>query len=268
MSNVTLRKAIIPIGAEEDLSTPANGALPAEMVPLVDKPLVQYAVEEALACGFDELILVMRDGLAFAEEHLSAVLRPSAGTGRARPPQILISRHKQGDGLGRAVWSARNLIGEDPFAVLVPTSLLLGESAAMKQLTAAYDRKGGNLVAVADNGIYERAGTFAAISRASAGRYILHPDVFGALERQEDWNLNRAVLSMAEVWPLHAVTFKGAHFDGRTPAGLLEAQIAFGLSHNDLADSVGTILRRYRDGRRRSLVPAGPGAEVAWVGKR
>ncbi|NIA67651.1 hypothetical protein HBA54_03525 [Pelagibius litoralis] len=262
MKNPKLRKAVIPVGLDDNNLHPASRAVPAEMLPVVDRPLVQYAVEEALASGLDELIFVTQQGLTIVEDHFaekrgplreddrSIVGRPSSWGPAGRPRQILICRQNEGGGLAKALWSARNLIGAEAFAVLMPSDLLLGETPAMAQMIAQYDEHGGNVVAVADDGLRQREGTSAAISAGSKGRYILQPDVFDALERQDRLDLNQAILSMAEAWSLRAVAVKGRHFDCRTPAGLLEAQVAYALGRGgDLANAMDDVLERYGTGR-------------------
>ncbi len=259
--SVGLRKAVIPVGLGEDSLQPASHAVPLEMLPVVDKPLVQYAVEEALASGFDELIFVTQQGLAILEEHLAqgsegedastarVIGRPSAWGPAGRPRQVVICRQGESRGLGHALWSARSLIGAEAFAVLLPSDMLLGEKPAMSQLIDHYQGQRGNVVAVADDGICEREGNFAAIAAGAAGRYILQPDVFEALERQADLDISKAILSMSEVWPSRALAFTGRHFDCRNPAGLLEAQVAFALDRGDLAGHMDDVLARYGNGR-------------------
>lgn len=260
-ATVGLRKAVIPVGLGDDSLQPASHAVPLEMLPVVDKPLVQYAVEEALACGFDELIFVTQQGLAIVEDHFArrneeegapaarVIGRPSAWGPAGRPRQVVICRQGESQGLGHALWTARNLIGEEAFAVLVPSDMLLGEKSAMSQLIDHYRTRTGNVVAVTDNGLCEREGSFAAIAAGSAGRYILQPDIFPALARQQGLDIRQAILSMTEVWPSRALAFAGRHFDCRSPEGLLEAQIAFALDRGDLAEHMDDVLARYGNGQ-------------------
>lgn len=258
---VGLRKAVIPVGLGDDSLQPASHAVPLEMLPVVDKPLVQYAVEEALACGFDELIFLTQQGLAIVEDHFApggedggaaatrVIGRPSAWGPAGRPRQVVICRQGESQGLGHALWTARNLIGEEAFAVLIPSDMLLGEKLGMSQLIDHYRERKGNVVAVSDNGLFEREGSFAAIAAGSAGRYILQPDVFPALARQQGLDIRQAILSMTEVWPSRALAFAGHHFDCRSPEGLLEAQVAFALDRGDLAGHMDDVLARYGNSR-------------------
>lgn len=212
MPKTALRKAVIPVGVDIDVHQLALVGAPSDRPPQIGELLVQQTVEEALASGLDEVIFVVRDGLLLAEER-AARISATSGNGDQeaddsgdglQPRHILISRQEGRRGLGHAIWSTRAMIGEEPFAVMVP-GRRLKHGAAMSKLIARYEAQEGNVVGIVDNGLLESAGIFAAITKAAIGRYILQPGIFDALEKQGEWDLNTAVLAMAEVWPLHAV---------------------------------------------------------------
>ncbi|MHA1113345.1 MAG: UTP--glucose-1-phosphate uridylyltransferase, partial [Alphaproteobacteria bacterium] len=212
-----IRKAVFPVAGMGTRFLPATKAVPKEMLPVVDKPLIQYAAEEARAAGIDELIFVTGGGKGAIEDHfdhhgplesllrdkgkdaeLSAVLA-SVGV----PGEVVFTRQQEPLGLGHAVWCARHLVGDEPFAVILPDDMVLGEPGCMKQMVDAFAKTGGNLVAVedvpreqtsrygildpgaeADNlvevrGLVEKPDPAEAPSTLSViGRYVLLPEVF------------------------------------------------------------------------------------------
>lgn len=159
-----VRKAILPVGGLGTRFLPATKAMPKEMLPVVDKPLVQYAMEEALAAGIDQLIFVTGRGKAAIEDHfdhsveLNAVLEAKGKTEALRqieaaitePGQISYIRQQNPEGLGHAVWCARHHIADEPVAVLLADDLIQGPEPCLSQMVAAYNETGGNIVAVQD----------------------------------------------------------------------------------------------------------------------
>ena len=233
-----VRKAIFPVGGLGTRFLPATKALPKEMLTVVDKPIIQYAVEEAKAAGIEEFIFV---------------------TGR-----------------GKTVWCARNLVGDEPVAVLLADDMILSDTPCLKQMVDHYDSNGGNLVAVMEverqmtksygvvapgksrdrlvevRGLVEKPEPDQAPSNlAVIGRYILQPDVFGHLERFErgaggEIQLTDAMAKMIGVHPFHGVLFEGRRFDCGTRVGFIDANIAFALKRPDMVDRMRDILRRYQ----------------------
>jgi UTP--glucose-1-phosphate uridylyltransferase len=204
---------------------PATKAVPKEMLPVVDKPVIQYAVEEAKAAGIEQFIFVTGRGKHIIEDHfdhayeLEALLEARDKTSElnslleALPPSgsVSFTRQQQPLGLGHAVWCARHFVGDEPFAVLLPDELLVDQPGCLEGMTTAYGEVGGNLVAVREvpqeetkrygiitpdgdatgdliavRGIVEKPNPAKAPSRlAVIGRYILQPQVFTELERHE-----------------------------------------------------------------------------------
>ena len=285
-----IRKAVFPIGGLGTRFLPATKAVPKEMLPVVDKPLIQYAVEEALAAGVDEMIFVTGRGKAAIEDHfdhLPELRRTLAerqktdglavidGTVLA-PGRIVYTRQQQPLGLGHAVWCARELVGDEPFAVLLPDDLVLADRPCLAQLVDVHARTGGNIVAVMDvprahtdrYGILETGvddGTLAEVkglvekphpadapsTLSVIGRYILQPGVFAELSRQEagaggEIQLTDAMARLIGKAPFHGLRFAGRRFDCGDKAGFLEANLAFALTRDDLGAEVRSFLSGYR----------------------
>jgi UTP--glucose-1-phosphate uridylyltransferase len=284
-----LRKAIFPVGGLGTRFLPATKAMPKEMLPVVDKPLIQYAVEEARAAGIEELIFVTGRGKSAIEDHFdySYELHDTLkGRGKKAdlkvvesllptPGNITYTRQQEPRGLGHAVWCARNLIGDEPFAVLLADDLVKAEVPCLKQMVDVYNRLGGNLVAVMDvprehtdrygilktgaekNGVVEALGLVEKPKPESApstlsiiGRYILQPEVMEHLGAQEpgaggEIQLTDAMAKMTGKGRFHGLRFKGKRFDCGDKAGWIEANIAFALDHPQIAKSVKESVRSF-----------------------
>ena len=289
MSNKRVRKAVFPVGGLGTRFLPATKAMPKEMLPVVDKPLIQYAVEEARAAGIEEFIFVTGRGKSAIEDHfdrsyelqeqlenknkqdeLAAIAEwlPAAGT-------VAYTRQMEPLGLGHAVWCARNLVGNEPFAVLLADDLVLSRTPCLKQMTDAYGETGGNVVAVMDvprehtnrygilspgetngalvgvNGLVEKPDPADAPSTLSIiGRYILQPGVFDHLARMErgagnEIQLTDALAAQIGVAPFHGLRFEGERFDCGDKAGFLRANIAFALEREDLREDVQAFVNNY-----------------------
>ena len=219
-----LRKAVLPVAGLGTRFLPATKAIPKEMLPLVDKPLIQYAVEEARAAGIEQFCFVTGRGKTALVEHfdiayeLEATLRQRGRTeelaildaSRMEPGSLLTVRQQVPHGLGHAIWCARTFIGDEPFAVMLPDDLILSETPCLKQLVDTYEQTGGNVVAVVDvprehthrygilhtgaddgrlvevTGLVEKPAPHEAPSTLSIiGRYILMPEVIAHLEKME-----------------------------------------------------------------------------------
>ncbi len=286
-----LRKAVLPVAGLGTRFLPATKATAKEMLPVVDKPLIQYAIEEARAAGIEQFCLITGRGKTAIVEHfdiafeLEAVLRERGksealalleGT-QLEPGAIVTVRQQEPLGLGHAIWCARAFIGEDPFAILLPDDLILGETPCVAQLAAVYRETGGNVVAVQDvpraqtsrygilaigaddgrlaevKGLVEKPAPENAPSTLSIiGRYVLRAEVIGHLSRFErgaggEVQLTDAMAKMIGDLPFHGLRFEGRRFDCGDKVGFLEAQIAFALKRPDLAPMVRDFLRHYRD---------------------
>jgi UTP--glucose-1-phosphate uridylyltransferase len=285
----TIRKAVLPVGGLGTRFLPATKAIPKEMLPVVDKPLIQYGVEEARQAGIEEIIFVTSRGKASIEDHfdhhfeLMATLEARGKTAELElargmlggAGKISYTRQPEALGLGHAVWCARNLVGREPFAVILPDDLVLHPRGCLAQLVEAYEKVGGNLVAVEDvpreqtsrygildvveddgrlakaKGLVEKPAPADAPSTLSIiGRYILQPEVFDELDRQDkgaggEIQLTDAMARTIGSQPFHGLRFEGRRFDCGNKAGFLEANIAYALERDDLRESARDILRRY-----------------------
>ena len=290
-----VRKAIFPVGGLGTRFLPATKAMPKEMLPVVDKPLIQYAVEEARAAGIDEFIFVTGRGKSAIEDHFdfSWELRETLSQrGKTKelqsieeiltaPGKVAYTRQQEPLGLGHAVWCARDLIGDEPFAVLLADDLVLSDAPCLAQMQEVYEKIGGNVVAVMDvppehtdrygildvvsddgrlaeaKGLVEKPKPAEAPSTLSIiGRYILQPEVFRELDKQErgagnEIQLTDAMARTMDSTAFHGLRFEGTRFDCGSKAGFLEANIAFALARDDLSQDMLAILERY-----------GPAAEV------
>jgi UTP--glucose-1-phosphate uridylyltransferase len=219
-----LRKAVLPVAGLGTRFLPATKALAKEMLPVVDKPLIQYAVEEARAAGIEQFCFVTGRGKTALVEHfdiafeLEATLRErnrskelaELAAMRIEPGSLLTVRQQVPHGLGHAIWCARAFIGDEPFAILLPDDLILSDTPCLKQLADAYMHTGGNVVAVVDvprehtnrygilktgaddgrlvevQGLVEKPAPHEAPSTLSIiGRYVLMPEVMAHLEKME-----------------------------------------------------------------------------------
>lgn len=291
-----IRKAVFPVGGMGTRFLPATKALPKEMLPIVDKPLIQYAVEEAQAAGIEEFIFVTGRGKAAIEDHfdysfeledsLSARGKTDAlASVRAwlpQPGQVAYTRQQEPLGLGHAVWCARNLIGDEPFAVLLADDLVLSRRPCLQQMVDVAQETGGNVVAVMDvpreetarygvldvesddgriavvRGLVEKPEPAEAPSTLSViGRYILMPQTFEHLSRMEtgaggEIQLTDAIARMIGDKPFHGLRFEGTRFDCGSKLGFLQATVAFGLARDDLADGLMDYLREVTSAGRQT----------------
>ncbi len=285
-----VRTAVFPVAGLGTRFLPATKSMPKEMLTVVDKPLIQYAVEEAREAGIERLVMVTGRGKSALEDHFDesfelnqtlrergrdaalkdlAAMVPTAG-------EVLYTRQQRPLGLGHAVWCAREVVGDEPFAVLLADDLILARRGCLAQMVDAHQKVGGNMLAVmevahehtsrygilspgADDGVLveveglvEKPKPEAAPSRlAVIGRYILEPDVFDHLGRMErgagnEIQLTDAMARMIGEVPFHGLRFEGRRFDCGDKAGFLEANVAFALEREDLAGAVREFLPRYR----------------------
>jgi UTP--glucose-1-phosphate uridylyltransferase len=275
-----LRKAVFPVGGLGTRFLPATKAMPKEMLPVVDKPLIQYAVEEAREAGIEQMIFVTGRGKSAIEDHfdISYELETTLSargkslevieSTRFRPGEVVYVRQQDPIGLGHAIWCARHIVGDEPFAIFLPDELMIGSPGCMKQMVDAYERLGGNLVCAlevdpaetskygiitpgkTDGAITEVLGLIEkpAIGTAPSnfmipGRYILQPEVMRVLENQSrgagnEIQLTDAMAQMIGTQPFHGVTFNGQRFDCGDKAGFITANIAVSLNRQDIGPVV------------------------------
>ena len=285
-----VRKAVFPVGGLGTRFLPATKAMPKEMLPVVDKPLIQYAVEEARAAGIEEFIFVTGRSKTAIEDHfdhsyeLEGTLNERGKEAQIAainswvpaPGQVAYTRQQQPLGLGHAVWCARNLVGDEPFAVLLADDLILAQKPCLKQMVEAHEETGGNIVAVMEvprehtnrygildiarddgrlvtvKGVVEKPDPKHAPSNLSIiGRYVLQGEVFGHLARIGRGAGGEIQLTdaLAELIggdkPFLGLRFDGRRFDCGDKVGFLQANIAFALARPDMAGEVRKILSEY-----------------------
>lgn len=284
-----IRKAVFPVGGIGTRFLPATKAMPKEMLPVVDKPLIQYAVEEAQAAGIEEFIFVTGRGKTAIEDHfdhnieLENILKERGKTAEVKlvsgpmlqPGQVAYTRQQEPLGLGHAVWCARELVGNEPFAVLLADDLVMAETPCLRQMVDSFEKTSGNIVAVVDvpkehtnrygivdtgadngslvevNGLIEKPDPKDAPSTLSViGRYVLLPEVFEHLAQKEkgaggEIQLTDSMAKMIGTSPFHGLRFEGRRFDCGDKAGFFEANLAFSLARDDLRDEVSALIKQY-----------------------
>ncbi|MGB0671725.1 MAG: UTP--glucose-1-phosphate uridylyltransferase GalU [Rhodospirillales bacterium] len=283
-----VRKAVFPVAGLGTRFLPATKIMPKEMLTVVDKPLIQYAVEEARDAGITEFFFVTGRGKTAIVEHFDVAHELESTMGERGKTQALdilpknsrvySTRQNNPLGLGHAVWCARAFVGDEPFAVLLADDLVLSEPGCLKQMIEAYDQVGGNVVAVEDvprdqtnkygildvveddgvlaraKGLVEKPDPAVAPSTLSIiGRYVLQPEVFTHLDKKErgagnEIQLTDAMAKTIPDMPFHGLHFKGRRFDCGSKTGFLEANLAFALDRDDMCDDVKDILKRYTAG--------------------
>ncbi len=275
-----LRKAVFPVGGLGTRFLPATKAMPKEMLTVVDKPLIQYAVDEAREAGIEQMIFVTGRGKSALEDHfdisyeLETTMRERdkaldaiEGT-RFRPGEVIYVRQQEPIGLGHAIWCARHIVGEEPFAIFLPDELMVGSPGCMKQMVEAYEQVGGNIVCALEvapeetrkYGIISPGGVSGKLTEVLGliekpapgtapsnlmipGRYILQPEVMRVLENQargagNEIQLTDAMAQMIGTQPFHGFHFDGRRFDCGDKAGFITANIALALDRSDIGPVV------------------------------
>lgn len=278
-----VRTAVFPVGGLGTRFLPATKAMPKEMLPVVDRPLIQYAVDEAVAAGIEQMIFVTGRGKNAIEDHFdrhyelestlgergkSEVLAQLEGT-RFAAGTIAYVRQREPLGLGHAVWCARHLIGDNPFAVLLPDELLWNPARpCLKAMIEAHAEVGGNVIGVLDvprehthrygivspgaqrgaltevRGLVEKPKPADAPSTMAAiGRYILEPAIMDKLEARkrgagDEIQLTDAMAELIGGSPFHALPFEGTRYDCGDKAGYVTANIALALERADIGPEV------------------------------
>ncbi|MCB2088329.1 MAG: UTP--glucose-1-phosphate uridylyltransferase GalU [Sphingomonadaceae bacterium] len=285
--NKPIKKAVFPVAGLGTRFLPATKAIPKELLPIVDRPLIQYAVDEAREAGIEQIIFVTGRGKTAIVEHFDMAFELETTMSergkdlsvldatRAIPGDIITVRQQVPMGLGHAIWCARAIVGDDPFAILLPDELMVGEPGCMKQMVEAYNEVGGNLISVLEvpeeevssygviapgaqvsDTLTEVTGLVEKPPRAEApsnkiisGRYILQPEVMRTLENQEkgaggEIQLTDAMAKMIGSQPFHAVTFAGRRFDCGSKVGFVEATLALALEREDMGAEVRAMAKR------------------------
>jgi len=287
MAQKPVRKIVFPVAGLGTRFLPATKAIPKEMLPIVDRPVIHYAVDEAREAGIEEFIFVTGRGKSAIEDHfdrayeLEAVLQErdkqkilkELYDGLPPPGQTAFTRQQEPLGLGHAIWCARHLVGDEPFAVSLPDMLVDAAPSCLKQMVDAYEQVGGNIIAVENvpreevhrygiidpgaerDGVTEIRGLVEKPAPEDApstlfvvGRYILQPEIFDMLERQRPGAGNEIQLTDAMAALLERQSFYGIQTDARIfdcgdKLGFLHATLAMAMKREDLAPGLTEIIR-------------------------
>ena len=280
MSIKPVRKAVFPVAGLGTRFLPATKAMPKEMLTVVDKPLIQYAVEEALEAGIEQLIFVTGRGKGALEDHfdvsfeLETTMRARGKSMaaiehiRQQPGSPVYVRQQEPLGLGHAVWCAREIVGDAPFAVLLPDELMVGSPNFLAQMVDAYQQVGGNVIGALEvapeetdkYGIISPGARDGALTEVTAlvekpkagtspsnlmipGRYILQPEVMAILAAKEtgaggEIQLTDAMAKLIGQQPFHGFTFNGERFDCGDKTGFIQANLALALARPDIGPAV------------------------------
>lgn len=279
-------KAIFPVAGLGTRFLPATKSIPKEIMTLVDRPLIQYAIDEARAAGIKEFIFVTSRGKSALEDYFDVAPELESSLRKAGKEQLLeilketnmdsgaiaYIRQNRPMGLGHAVWCARRLIGNEPFAVLLPDDVIAAEKPCLQQMMEAYEQTGGNIVAAMEvapektssYGVLDIAEDMGAIVQAKGmvekpkagtapsnlaviGRYILTPKVMTNLNKMKqgaggEIQLTDAIAEEVPTGKVFGYRFRGQRYDCGSKAGFLQATVAFGLARPDLREEFAAYL--------------------------
>ncbi|MFS2316940.1 UTP--glucose-1-phosphate uridylyltransferase GalU [Maricaulis sp. D1M11] len=286
-----IRKAVLPVAGLGTRVLPATKSIPKEMLPVFDRPAIQYVVDEALAAGIEHFVFVTGRNKGAIEDYfdrayeLEATLQGKGKTEildelratRPIPGSMSFVRQQAPLGLGHAIWCARDIIGDEPFAILLPDVLVQGEPSCLAQMTEVYADTGGNVIAVEQvpeedvskygvidpksrdgkriemQGMVEKPGRDVAPSNlAITGRYILQGRIFKYLEDQAagaggEIQLTDAMARLMQDAPFHAVEYSGRSYDCGDKLGYLQAILAYAFNDPHLGESAKGLVRKTLD---------------------
>jgi UTP--glucose-1-phosphate uridylyltransferase len=285
-----VRKAVFPVAGLGTRTLPATKAMPKEMLTVVDRPLIHYAMEEAREAGIEQFYFVTGRAKSAIEDHfdvafeLEATLRERGKADLLKelnswlpaPGDVAFTRQQRPLGLGHAVWCARHLVGDEPFAVLLVDDLMVGNLACLREMVDVYDQTGGNIVAVVEvpreqtsrygvldvvaekgrlveaRGVVEKPDPAEAPSTLTIiGRYIIQPEIFASLEDQKPGSGNEIQLTdgldslIAAGQKFHGLRTAARRYDCGDKLGYLEANVALGLRHPTLGAAFRDMLASY-----------------------
>jgi UTP--glucose-1-phosphate uridylyltransferase len=276
-----VRKAVLPVAGMGTRVLPGAKTTPKNLLNVVDRPILSYVVEEARAAGIEHIVFIVGRGQGAIEDYFDTSPEIEAALearGKAdvladvrrdlmQPGQMSFIRQMAPLGLGHAVWCAREVIGDEPFAVMLPDMLMTASRPALAQCVDAYDKVGGNIIAVEPApegeahkyGIVALDGQDGRLNRMTgmvekpapgtepsnlfiSGRYVLQPEIFKILETQErgaggEIQLTDGMIGLMESQDFHALEYEGTTYDCGDKIGLLRANVAFALARPDLADA-------------------------------
>ncbi|MGE3303903.1 MAG: UTP--glucose-1-phosphate uridylyltransferase GalU [Hyphomonadaceae bacterium] len=297
-----VRKAVLPVAGLGTRVLPATKSIPKEMLPVFDRPALQYVIDEALAAGIEHFVLVTGRNKGAIEDYfdrayeledslrikgkISVLAEVQATTPKAGAMSFV--RQQAPLGLGHAVWCARDIVGDEPFAVMLPDMLMMAQPSCLWQMAQAYDKVGGAIIAVEQTDAPEQYGVIDPDTRPEgfggrlikmkgmvekparahapsnlfiSGRYILPPEIFNILDTQQpgaggEIQLTDAMARLMQTHPFHAFEFAGRSYDCGDKIGYLRATMAFALANPQLGEAVRTAaleeLDRFTGPRKRA----------------
>lgn len=274
-----IKKAVFPVAGLGTRFLPATKAMPKEMLTVVDRPLIQIVVDEAREAGIEHLIFVTGRNKGVIEDHfdkqyeLESTLRsrgksiqldvleqdlPAAG-------QTSFTRQQEPLGLGHAVWCARNIVGHEPFAVLLPDMIINAKPSCLAQMVEVYNARGGGNVVAVEEAPWDQVNRYGVVAPRDwqdnhfqieamvekpkredapsnliiSGRYILQPEIFAEIEAQKpgsggEIQITDAMIRLMETQPFHGLRFNGTTYDCGDKIGFLAANVAYALEREDL----------------------------------
>lgn len=281
-SSKKVRKAVLPVAGLGTRFLPGTKAVPKEMLNIVDKPVVQYVVEEAIAAGIEHIVFVTGRNKAVIEDHfdiqyeLNDTLKNRGKTAELEMLNAMLpkagatsfTRQQEPLGLGHAVWCARDIIGDEPFALLLPDMVMQDNRGCLSGMMDLYQNTGGNIISVEEvamedahkygvvgvgdelDGGFEITGMVEKPPRGSEpsnlfinGRYILQPEIFDILETQErgagnEIQITDAMLKLANEQNFSGYRFEGNTYDCGTKQGFILANVAYAMEREDIRDTV------------------------------
>ena len=276
-----VRKAVLPVAGLGTRVLPGAKTTPKNLLNVVDRPILSYVVEEARAAGIEHFVFIVGRGQGAIEDYFDAspeIESTLEAKGKLdiladirrdllQPGQMSFIRQMAPLGLGHAVWCARDVIGNEPFAVMLPDMLMMAKTSALAQAVSAYEEVGGNIVVVGPApdgeahkyGIVALDGQDGRLNRMTgmvekpppgtepsnlfiSGRYILQPDIFEILKTQErgaggEIQLTDGMFNLMKTQDFHALEYEGTTYDCGDKLGLLRANVAFALARPELADA-------------------------------
>lgn len=277
---MTIRKAVLPVAGFGTRVLPATKAIPKELLPVVDRPALQYVVDEAIEAGIEHIVFITGRGKGAIEDYFDLSFELETNL-RGKPSKANIlaevkktrlpaggasfTRQQEALGLGHAIWCARDIIGDEPFAVLLPDVIVKAKKSCLAQMVDAYNQTGGNIVAV-DPVPEERVSSYGVIAPkgerngrliemsgmvekppreeapsnlAITGRYILQPEIFGLLADQGagaggEIQLTDSMARLMQMQDFFAYEFEGAPYDCGSKLGYFDAVLAHAIDHAEI----------------------------------
>lgn len=285
-----IRKAVLPVAGFGTRVLPATKAIPKEMLPVVDRPALQYVVDEAREAGIEHFVFVTGRNKGAIEDYFDRAYELESTLHKKNKLDLLESmtrqvpeagstsfvRQQSAMGLGHAIWCARDVIGDEPFAILLPDVLVKAKKSCLAQMVEAYDKVGGNIIAV-DEVPMDRVSSYGVISPKNpgdtgdliemsgmvekpkqseapsnlkiTGRYILQPEVMQLLSDQAagaggEIQLTDAMARMMKEQSFHAFKYKGQDYDCGSKYGYFEAFAAYAMDHDEIADDARALIKK------------------------